>query len=82
MRCSYLLIELITRYFPFVFHLVLNFLQLLCISLVQLTFSYSAQILLENALICPSLRLVCAVCPSNPKGSPGRRLETINTEPS
>ena len=26
-------------------------------------------------------RLVCAVCPSNPKGSPGRRFETLSTEP-
>ena len=24
----------------------------------------------------------CTVCPSNPKGSPGRRFETLNTEPS
>ena len=53
MRCSYLIIELITRYFPFVFYLVLNFiLQLLCKSLAPLTFPYSAQILLEKALFC------------------------------
>ena len=32
--------------------------------------------------ICLNLMLVCAVCPSNPIGSPGRRLETLNTEPS
>ena len=32
--------------------------------------------------ICLSLRLVSAVCPSNPIGSPGRRLEILNTEPS
>ena len=25
-------------------------------------------------------RLGCTVCPSNPKGSPGRRFETLNTE--
>ena len=27
-------------------------------------------------------RLVCAVCPSNPKGSPGRRFEILNKESS
>ena len=27
-------------------------------------------------------RLVCALCPSNPKGSPDRSFETLNTEPS
>ena len=25
-------------------------------------------------------RLVCAVCPSNPKGSPGRHFEILNKE--
>ena len=52
-RCRYWIIKLITRYFPFVFYLVLNFsCNCLCISLVPMIFPYSAQILLENALFC------------------------------
>ena len=53
MRCSYLIIELITRYFAFGFLFSFKFfLQLLCISLVPLIFPYSAEILLEKALFC------------------------------
>ena len=53
MRCSYLIIELITRYFSICFLFSFKFfLQLLYKSLAPLTFPYSAQILLEKALFC------------------------------
>ena len=68
----YLIITLITRYFPFFFVFSFQFfLQLLCTSLVLLIFSYSAQIMLENALLCRrnahlKNRLFCSkFCPQN-----------------
>ena len=51
-ECFLVNFPLITRYFPFVLYGFQLFLQLLCISLVSLIFRYSAQIILENALLC------------------------------
>ena len=80
----YLIITLITRYFPFFFVFSFQFfLQLLCTSLVLLIFSYSAQIMLENALLCRRSKIAYSarnsarrIYPSLPTLSLGKTRET------